>query len=122
MDRLLEEYTDAEVAEQLNQQGYRTFVGLPFQSIHVSQLRRHHGIPSRYARLQAQGMLSEEEPLAAVEGETLAVGMQHADLPDPLAATGVAAGAPDPFATFLSVQAIRKMQEEKEPESKLGRP
>jgi hypothetical protein len=35
MDRLLEEYTDAEVAEQLNQQGYRTFVGLPFQSTHV---------------------------------------------------------------------------------------
>lgn len=61
MDRLLEEYTDAEVAEQLNQQGYRTFVGLPFQSIHVYQLRRQHGIPSRYARLRAQGMLTAEE-------------------------------------------------------------
>jgi DNA invertase Pin-like site-specific DNA recombinase len=61
MDRLLEQYTDAEVAEQLNQQGYRTFVGLPFQSIHVYQLRRHHGIPGRYARLRAQGMLTAEE-------------------------------------------------------------
>jgi hypothetical protein len=61
MDRLLEEYTDAEVAEQLNQQGYRTFDGLPFQSIHVYQLRRHHGIPGRYARLRAQGMLTAEE-------------------------------------------------------------
>ena len=61
MDRLLNEYTDAEVAEQLNQQGYRTFVGLPFQSIHVYQLRRHHGIPGRYARLRAQGMLTAEE-------------------------------------------------------------
>ena len=39
MDRLLEEYTDAEVAEQLNQHGYRTFVGLRFQSTHVYQLR-----------------------------------------------------------------------------------
>jgi hypothetical protein len=29
---------------------YCTFVGLPFQSTHVYQLRRHHGIPSRYAR------------------------------------------------------------------------
>src|SRR5579875_1806842 len=29
-DRLLNEYTDAEVAEQLNRQGDRTFVGLPF--------------------------------------------------------------------------------------------
>ena len=61
MDRLLEEYTDAEVAEQLNQHGYRTFDGLPFQSIHVYQLRRHHGIPGRYARLRAQGMLTAEE-------------------------------------------------------------
>ena len=40
---------------------YRTFVRLPFQSTHVSQLRRHHGIPSRYARLRAQGMLTAEE-------------------------------------------------------------
>ncbi len=67
MDRLLEEYTDAEVAEQLNRQGYRTFDGLLFQSSHVSQLRRHHGIPDRYARLQAQGMLTAEE-LARKEG------------------------------------------------------
>ncbi len=59
--RLLEEYTDTEVAERLNQQGYRTFDGLPFQSIHVYQLRRHHGIPDRYARLRAQGMLTAEE-------------------------------------------------------------
>jgi hypothetical protein len=61
MDRLLNEYTDAEVAEQLNQQDYRTFDGLLFQSIHVYQLRRHHGIPGRYARLRAQGMLAAEE-------------------------------------------------------------
>src|SRR5215469_17884354 len=61
MDRLLEEYTDAEVAEQLNQRGYRTFDGLLFQNVHVSQLRRHHGIPDRYIRLRAQGMLTAEE-------------------------------------------------------------
>jgi hypothetical protein len=61
MDRLLEAYTDAEVAEQLNQRGYWTFDGLLFQSIHVYQLRRHHGIPSRYTRLRAQGMLTAEE-------------------------------------------------------------
>ena len=61
MDRLLEEYTDAEDAERLNQQGYRTFDGLLFQSIHVYQLRRHHRIPDRYARLQTQGMLSAKE-------------------------------------------------------------
>jgi hypothetical protein len=35
MDRLLEDYTDAEVAEQMNRQGYRTFDGLLFESIHL---------------------------------------------------------------------------------------
>src|SRR5262249_44210953 len=67
IDRLLDASTDAQVAEQLNQQGYRTFEGLFFQSIHVSQLRRHHGLPNRYARLRAQGLLTAEE-LAHVHG------------------------------------------------------
>lgn len=61
IDRLLDEYTDAEVAEQLNQQGYRTFDGLLFHSMHVYQLRRHHGLPDRYTRLRAQGLLTAEE-------------------------------------------------------------
>src|SRR2546421_2529563 len=61
IDRLLDEYTDAQVAEQLNQQGYRTFDGLLFHSLHVSQLRRHHGLADRYARLRSQGMLTAEE-------------------------------------------------------------
>ena len=61
MDRLLEEYTDTEVAEQLNQRGYRTFDGLLFQCIHVYQLRRHHGLPDRFARLRAQGLPTADE-------------------------------------------------------------
>jgi DNA invertase Pin-like site-specific DNA recombinase len=73
MDRLLEEYTDAEVAEQLNAQGYRTFDGLLFQSTHVYQLRRHHGLADRYARLRAQGMLTAEElaPSYGVTAQTI---------------------------------------------------
>ena len=69
IDRLLDEYTDAQVAEQLNLQGYRTFDGLLFESMHVCQLRRHHGLPDRYARLRAQGMLTAEE-LAQRHGVT----------------------------------------------------
>jgi hypothetical protein len=61
IDRLLDEFTDAQVAEQLNQQGYRTFDGLHFESMHVYQLRRHHGLLDRYARLRAQGMLTADE-------------------------------------------------------------
>ncbi len=29
--------------------------------MHVSQLRRHHGLLDRYARLRAQGMLTADE-------------------------------------------------------------
>ncbi len=29
--------------------------------MHVSQLRRHHGLVDQYARLQSQGMLTAEE-------------------------------------------------------------
>jgi hypothetical protein len=61
IDRLPEVYTDAQVAEQLNQQGYRTFDGLLFPSMPVSQLRRHHGLADRYTRLRAQGILTAEE-------------------------------------------------------------
>jgi hypothetical protein len=61
MDRLLDTFTDAQVAEQLNQQGYRTFEGLLFQSLHVYQLRRDHGLTGRYTRLRARGMLTAEE-------------------------------------------------------------
>jgi hypothetical protein len=69
MDRLLEEHTDAEVAAQLNEQGYRTFDGLLFQGTHVYQLRRHHGLADRYARLRARGMLTAGE-LASSYGVT----------------------------------------------------
>jgi len=73
MDRLLGEYTDAEVAAQLNQQGYRTFDGLLFQGTHVYQLRRHHGLADRYTRLRAQGMLTAEElaPSYGVTAQTI---------------------------------------------------
>jgi DNA invertase Pin-like site-specific DNA recombinase len=69
IDRFLDEYTDVQIAEHLNQQGYRTFDGLLFQSVHVYQLRRKHGLPDRYTRLRGQGGLSAEE-LAASCGVT----------------------------------------------------
>jgi len=73
MDRLFDDYTDAEVAEQLNRQGYRTFAGLPFQATHVSQLRRAHGLKDRYTRLRETGMLSAEELAAqlGVQAQTI---------------------------------------------------
>jgi DNA invertase Pin-like site-specific DNA recombinase len=67
IDRLLESSTDAEIAEQLNREGYQTFAGLSFQAMHVSQLRRHHGLKSRYTRLREAGMLTGEEVAARLK-------------------------------------------------------
>jgi DNA invertase Pin-like site-specific DNA recombinase len=64
IDRWLDTSTDAEVAAQLNAQGYRTFAGLPFQATHVSQLRRAHGLKDRLTRLREAGMRTAAEVAA----------------------------------------------------------
>jgi DNA invertase Pin-like site-specific DNA recombinase len=69
IDCLLDQYTDAQVAAELNDRGYQTFAGLPFQGTHVSALRRAHGLKDRYTRLREAGMLSAEA-LAARLGVT----------------------------------------------------
>lgn len=73
IDRLLDEYTDAQIAEHLHQHGYHTFDGLRFHSMHVSQLRRQHGLSDRYTRLRARGLLTAEELAAsyAVAAQTI---------------------------------------------------
>jgi hypothetical protein len=64
IDRVLDTSTDAEVAVQLNAQAYRTFAGRPFQAIHVSQLRRAHGLKDRLTRLRDAGMRTAAEVAA----------------------------------------------------------
>ena len=71
IDRLLSDFTDSGVAEQLNASGWRTFAGLPFTGALVSALRRAHGLKSRYTRLRETGMLTAEE-LAVQLGVTAA--------------------------------------------------
>ena len=64
---------------------------------------------------QADGALTEEEPLAPPRTE--------APIEPALTAaeqTGVKAGAPDPFATFLSAQSIRSVQGREKPTSNAG--
>lgn len=69
------------------------------------------GIVFYLRRQQADGELTEEEPLAPVEKDVLSDSVPPAHVPNPLEETEVAAGAPDPFASFLSVQTFRKLQE-----------
>jgi DNA invertase Pin-like site-specific DNA recombinase len=67
IDQLLDTSTDSEVAVQLNARGYRTFVGLPFQASHVSQLRRAHGLKDRWTRLREAGLRTAEEVAASLD-------------------------------------------------------
>ena len=61
IDRLLNDYTDVEVAAELNVRGERTFAGLAFTATHVAQLRRMHGLVDRYTRLRKAGLLTADE-------------------------------------------------------------
>lgn len=64
IDQLLNDFTDSEAAEQLNQQHITTLEGLPFTVSHVSALRRGHKLDSHFTRLRAAGWLTAEEVAA----------------------------------------------------------
>ncbi len=61
LDRLLDDHTDADTAEQLNAAGRRTGTGTPFTRHIVVHLRRAHDLPSHHDRLRARGLLTTAE-------------------------------------------------------------
>lgn len=54
IDRLLEEHTDHEIAQQLNAQDIRSGEGLPFKRLMVRRVRIDYGLQNRYERLRAR--------------------------------------------------------------------
>src|SRR5215472_7314761 len=65
IDQLLSDFTDAEVAEQLNGLGWRTYEGKPFSAARVVSLRRYHQLKTHGTRLAERGLLSAEEAALA---------------------------------------------------------
>ena len=65
IDQLLDDYTDAEVAEQLNQRGWRTYEGKPFHARRVLSLRRDYQLKDYGARLRQRGLLVADEAAKA---------------------------------------------------------
>jgi DNA invertase Pin-like site-specific DNA recombinase len=61
LDRLLDDHTDADTAEQLNRAGRLSGTGAPFTARIVLGLRRNHGLPSHADRLRARGPLTADE-------------------------------------------------------------
>ena len=61
IDRLLDEFTEGQIADQLNQQGLRSGMGSSFCGRLVGQIRRAYQIARRYDRLRHRGMLTQAE-------------------------------------------------------------
>lgn len=61
IDQLLGQFTDAEIANLLNQRGFRSGRGQRFHSKIVSNIRHKYNLKTRYERLREQGMLSADE-------------------------------------------------------------
>jgi DNA invertase Pin-like site-specific DNA recombinase len=61
INRLLDDYTDSQIAAVLTERGYRSGEKKPINAGMVWRLRRKHGLKTRYQRLQEKGMLTLEE-------------------------------------------------------------
>lgn len=58
IDRLLEDYTEHEVAAALNRDGHQSGTGMAYTGKMVIELRRHYGLRTRRQRLAERGMLT----------------------------------------------------------------
>jgi DNA invertase Pin-like site-specific DNA recombinase len=61
INRLLDQHTDRETAERLNQLGRPSGMKRPFTPAMIIKLRRTHDLPSHRQRLRARGMLTQQE-------------------------------------------------------------
>jgi len=61
IDALLDNYTEGEIADILNERGHLSGEGKPFHAQMVQRLRRDYGFKTRYQRLRDAGMLNLAE-------------------------------------------------------------
>jgi DNA invertase Pin-like site-specific DNA recombinase len=61
VDTLLDDHTEAEIAELLNQKGLTSGTGKRFHRLIVRRMRYDYGLKSRYKRLRARGLLTIPE-------------------------------------------------------------
>jgi len=61
LDRLLDEHSEAEVVQMLNERGWRSSTGQPFSLTLLQGLRRTYRLKSRFTRLQEQGLLTARQ-------------------------------------------------------------
>jgi len=74
INRLLDEHTDAEIAQMLNSQGMISGEGKRFNRLMVRRLRIEYGLGSRYARLRARGLLTVNEIASCLDVTPATIG------------------------------------------------
>ena len=78
IDQLLDDHTDAQTAELLNQAGRTTGTGQPFTALSVLRLRQDHRLPSHRQRLRARGLLTPAEMAQRLGVHTSTIKNWHA--------------------------------------------
>ena len=66
IDRLLEQYTDSEIAAELNKKGWRSSANQPFSAWIILRLRTSHKLSNRTQRLRTKGLLNAREIAALI--------------------------------------------------------
>jgi hypothetical protein len=61
VDRLLEDYTEKQIAQLLTERGFRSGTGKPIDPLMVGRVRQHYGLAPRYERLRDRGLLTMAE-------------------------------------------------------------
>jgi DNA invertase Pin-like site-specific DNA recombinase len=61
IDRLIDTYTDGEIADVLNERGVRTVVSTPWTAARIGRLRMIYRLADRRARLLGQGLLTPQD-------------------------------------------------------------
>jgi hypothetical protein len=61
VDRLLDDYTDGQIARLLTERGFRSGAGKPVDPMMVCRVRQHYGLTPRYRRLRERGLLTMAE-------------------------------------------------------------
>ncbi len=61
IDRLIDDHTDGEIANQLNGRGLTSGTGKRFHLLMVARIRSEYGLKTRYSRLRARGFLDQRE-------------------------------------------------------------
>jgi DNA invertase Pin-like site-specific DNA recombinase len=73
VDELLDDYTEKEVADRLNEAGLRTGTGLSFNLNRVARIRQTYNLKTRYERLREKGLLDLHEMAAALNVDACTV-------------------------------------------------